>query len=188
MATAERASRGTRSDAQKLNKLLDPNLSLVREEGKRWTSERLLRHFGLRRASQLRWTKPVYTQDELWEAVRDPATHVVTVEVAYSVVQKRNLKGLTWVSRPIIQTSSYVTLAPDGMDFDQLLRAFINYGSKKGLHIVFRDPRVVEPVMAALDVEMDYSRLKSPLILEAEILPGRREWGLGGGGTSPVVT
>jgi hypothetical protein len=62
MATAERASRGTRSDAQKLNKLLDPNLSLSREEGKRWTSERLLRHFGLRRASQLRWTQPVYTQ------------------------------------------------------------------------------------------------------------------------------
>ena len=114
----------------------------------------------------------MYTQDELWEAVQDPATHVVTVEVAYSVVQKRNLKGLTWVNRPIIQTSSYVTLQPDGMDFDQLLRAFINYGSKKGLHIVFRDPRVVEPVMAALDVEVDYGRLKSPLILEAEILPG----------------
>ena len=95
-----------------------------------------------------------YTRDELWEAVRNPTTHVITVEVAYSVVQKRNLKGLTWVNRPIIQTSSYVTLASDGMDFDQLLRAFINYGSKKGLHIVFRDPRVVEPVMAALDVEV----------------------------------
>ena len=96
----------------------------------------------------------LYTRDELWEAVRNPKTHVITVEVAYSVVQKRNLKGLTWVNRPIIQTSSYVTLASDGMDFDQLLRAFINYGSKKGLHIVFRDPRVVEPVMAALDVEV----------------------------------
>jgi hypothetical protein len=31
MATAERASRGTRSDAQKLVKLLDPTLSLTRE-------------------------------------------------------------------------------------------------------------------------------------------------------------
>lgn len=172
MATAERTSRGTRSDAKKLNKLLDPNLSLVREEGKRWTSERLLRHFGLRRASQLRWSQPVYTLNELYDAVQDPESHVVTVEVAYSVVQKRNLKGMAWVNRPIIQTSSYVTLAPDGMDFDTLLRTFINIGSSKGLHVVFRDPRVVEPVMAALDVEVDYGRLKSPLILEAEILPG----------------
>ena len=48
-----------------------------------------------------------YTRDELWEAVRNPTTHVITVEVAYSVVQKRNLKGLTWVNRPIIQTISH---------------------------------------------------------------------------------
>jgi len=60
------------------------------------------------------------------------------------------------VNRPIIQTSSYVTLADDGMDFDSCLRYFINFGSNKALHIVFRDPRVVEPVMAALDVEVDY--------------------------------
>ena len=31
------------------------------EEKKRWSSERMLRHFGLRRASSLRFTEPVYT-------------------------------------------------------------------------------------------------------------------------------
>ena len=41
----------------------------------------------------------------------------------------------------------------------------------KGLNVVFRDPRVVEPVMSALDVEVDYGRLKGPLILEAEAGP-----------------
>jgi hypothetical protein len=96
----------------------------------------------------------VYTLAELWEAVADPDTHIITVEVAYSVVQRRTLKGPTWVNRPIIQTSSYVNLGPDGLDFDQLLRHFIKLGSRKGLHVVFRDPRVVEPVMAALDVEV----------------------------------
>mmetsp|Transcript_4338 Transcript_4338/g.10535 ORF Transcript_4338/g.10535 Transcript_4338/m.10535 type:complete len:590 (-) Transcript_4338:322-2091(-) len=172
MATAERASRGTRSDALKLNKVLDPTLSLTREEGKRWTSERLLRHFGLRRASQLRFGAPVFTYDQLYEAVQDPATHIITVEVAYSIVQRKTIKGLVWVNRPIIQTSSYVTLAEDGLDFDEMLRYFINFGSNKGLHVVFRDPRVVESVMSALDVEVDYGRLKGPLILEAEVLPG----------------
>ena len=52
------------------------------EEKKRWSSERMLRHFGLRRASSLRFTEPVYTFADLWDAVRDPDTHVITVEVA----------------------------------------------------------------------------------------------------------
>jgi hypothetical protein len=47
----------------------------------------------------MRWSKPVYTYEELLAAVQDPATHVIMLEVAFSLVQRRTVKGTVWVGR-----------------------------------------------------------------------------------------
>ena len=110
-AAAEKATRASRAAAAERR-------ALERREVKRWSSERALRHFGLRRMSQIAFTDPVRTSDALHDAVRDPDTHVVVAHVSHSTVMGRKRTkggdGLTWVDRPILADSSYEALADDG--------------------------------------------------------------------------
>ena len=168
-AAAEKATRAARAAAAERR-------ALERRELKRWSSERALRHFGLRRMSQIAFTDPVRTSDHLYDAVRDPDTHVVVAHVSHSTVMGRKRTkggdGLTWVDRPILTDSSYVALADDGLDFDEFLSQFLASGSNKGLLVSLRDPRAVVPVFKALEAAVEDERLKSPIILDAEVLPG----------------
>lgn len=168
-AAAEKATRASRAAAAERR-------ALERREVKRWSSERALRHFGLRRMSQIAFTDPVRTSDALHDAVRDPDTHVVVAHVSHSTVMGRKRTkggdGLTWVDRPILADSSYEALADDGFDFDGFLSRFLASGSNKGLLVSLRDPRVVVPVFKALETAVENGRLVSPIILDAEVLPG----------------
>jgi len=152
--------------------------ALENEEMTKWRSERILRHFGLRRLSQLRHTEPVLTGDDLFVAVRDPDTHFLVVPVSHTTrietrVTKNGGAGLAYVDVPIVSPSSYEPVArTDGLDFETFLRAFLDSGSNKGLRVSFRDPRVVVPVMKALEDAVDRRVLNSPIALEAEVLPG----------------
>ena len=152
--------------------------ALENEEMTKWRSERILRHFGLRRLSQLRHTEPVLTGDDLFVAVRDPDTHFLVVPVSHTTrietrVTKNGGAGLAYVDVPIVSPSSYEPVArDDGLDFETFLRAFLDSGSNKGLRVSFRDPRVVVPVMKALEDAVDRRVLNSPIALEAEVLPG----------------
>ena len=152
--------------------------ALENEERTKWRSERILRHFGLRRLSQLRHTEPVLTGDDLFVAVRDPDTHFLVVPVSHTTrietrVTKNGGAGLAYVDVPIVSPSSYEPVArTDGLDFETFLRAFLDSGSNKGLRVSFRDPRVVVPVMKALEDAVDRRVLNSPIALEAEVLPG----------------
>ena len=126
--------------------------------------------------SQIAFTDPVRTSDALHDAVRDPDTHVVVAHVSHSTVMGRKRTkggdGLTWVDRPILADSSYEALADDGFDFDGFLSRFLASGSNKGLFVSLRDPRVVVPVFKALETAVENGRLVSPIILDAEVLPG----------------
>ena len=132
------------------------------EEKKRWSSERMLRHFGLRRASSLRSTEPVYTFADLWDAVRDPDTHVITVEVAIDAQ----------TARPAVRTSTYAKPERFAMSLDKLLTSFARFGSNKGLRFVFRDPRAIAPATRAIGDRVDDGKIASPIILEAEVAAG----------------
>ena len=132
------------------------------EEKKRWSSERMLRHFGLRRASSLRFTEPVYTFADLWDAVRDPDTHVITVEVAIDAQ----------TARPAVRTSTYAKPERFAMSLDKLLTSFARFGSNKGLRFVFRDPRAIAPATRAIGDRVDDGKIASPIILEAEVAAG----------------
>ena len=132
------------------------------EEKKRWSSERMLRHFGLRRASSLRFTEPVYTFADLWDAVRDPDTHVITVEVAIDAQ----------TARPAVRTSTYAKPERFAMSLDKLLTSFARFGSNKGLRFVFRDPRAIAPATRAIGDRIDDGKIASPIILEAEVAAG----------------
>ena len=169
-AAAEKATRASRAAAAERR-------ALERREVKRWSSERALRHFGLRQIGQIAFTDPVRTSDNLHDAVRDPDTHVVVAHVSHSTVMGRKRTkggdGLTWVDRPILADSSYAALDPgDGFDFDGFLARFLASGSNKGLLVSLRDPRVVVPVFKALETAVENGRLVSPIILDAEVLPG----------------
>ena len=133
-----------------------------RAEVKRWSSERMLRHFGLRRASSLRFTEPVYTFADLWDAVRDPDTHVITVEVAVDAA----------TMEPAVRTSTYAKPERFAMTLDKLLTSFARTGSNKGLRFVFRDPRAIEPTTRAIGARVDDGKIVSPVILEAEVAAG----------------
>ena len=152
--------------------------ALENEERTKWRSERILRHFGLRRLSQLRHTEPVLTGDDLFIAVRDPDTHFLVVPVSHTTrietrVTKNGGAGLAYVDVPVVSLSSYEPVArDDGLDFETFLRSFLDSGSNKGLRVSFRDPRVVVPVMKALEDAVDRRVLNSPIALEAEVLPG----------------
>lgn len=152
--------------------------ALENEERTKWRSERILRHFGLRRLSQLRHTEPVLTGDDLFVAVRDPDTHFLVVPVSHTTrietrVTKNGGAGLAYVDVPVVSLSSYEPVArDDGLDFETFLRSFLDSGSNKGLRVSFRDPRVVVPVMKALEDAVDRRVLNSPIALEAEVLPG----------------
>jgi len=132
------------------------------EEKKRWSSERMLRHFGLRRASSLRFTEPVYTFADLWDAVRDPDTHVITVEVAIDAQ----------TAQPAVRTSTYAKPERFAMSLDKLLTSFARFGSNKGLRFVFRDPRAIAPATRAIGERVDNGKISSPVILEAEVAAG----------------
>ena len=132
------------------------------EEKKRWSSERMLRHFGLRRASSLRFTEPVYTFADLWDAVRDPDTHVITVEVAIDAQ----------TAQPAVRTSTYAKPERFAMSLDKLLTSFARFGSNKGLRFVFRDPRAIAPATRAIGERVDNGKIASPIILEAEVAAG----------------
>lgn len=132
------------------------------EEKKRWSSERMLRHFGLRRASSLRFTEPVYTFADLWDAVRDPDTHVITVEVAIDAQ----------TAQPAVRTSTYAKPERFAMSLDKLLTSFARFGSNKGLRFVFRDPRAIAPATRAIGDRVDNGKIASPIILEAEVAAG----------------
>ena len=132
------------------------------EEKKRWSSERMLRHFGLRRASSLRFTEPVYTFADLWDAVRDPDTHVITVEVAIDAQ----------TAQPAVRTSTYAKPERFAMSLDKLLTSFARFGSNKGLRFVFRDPRAIAPATRAIGERVDNGKIASPVILEAEVASG----------------
>ena len=129
------------------------------EEKKRWSSERMLRHFGLRRASSLRFTEPVYTFADLWDAVRDPDTHVITVEVAIDAQ----------TAQPAVRTSTYAKPERFAMSLDKLLTSFARFGSNKGLRFIFRDPRAIAPATRAIGDRVDDGKIASPIILEAEV-------------------
>ena len=132
------------------------------EEKKRWSSERMLRHFGLRRASSLRFTEPVYTFADLWDAVRDPDTHVITVEVAIDAQ----------TAQPAVRTSTYAKPERFAMSLDKLLTSFARFGSNKGLRFIFRDPRAIAPATRAIGDRVDNGKIASPVILEAEVASG----------------
>ena len=92
--------------------------ALENEEMTKWRSERILRHFGLRRLSQLRHTEPVLTGDDLFVAVRDPDTHFLVVPVSHTTrietrVTKNGGAGLAYVDVPIVSPSSYEPVATD---------------------------------------------------------------------------
>ena len=128
--------------------------------------------------SQLRHTEPVLTGDDLFVAVRDPDTHFLVVPVSHTTrietrVTKNGGAGLAYVDVPVVSLSSYELVASDdGLDFETFLRSFLDSGSNKGLRVSFRDPRVVVPVMKALEDAVDRRVLNSPIALEAEVLPG----------------
>jgi hypothetical protein len=88
---------------------------------------------------------------------------------------KGGAAGLTWVDRPILTESSYVALnEDDGLDFATFLDRFLRSGSNKGLLFALRDPRVAVPVLKAIQTAVEADRLVSPIIIEAEVLPGPR--------------
>ena len=152
--------------------------ALENEERTKWRSERILRHFGLRRLSQLRHTDPVLTGDDLYVAVRDPDTHFLVVPVSHTVqietrATKRGGVGLAYVDVPIVSPSSYEPMREnDGLAFETFLRSFLASGSNKGLQVSLRDPRVVVPVIKLLEDAVKRRVLNSPIVLEAEVLPG----------------
>ena len=87
--------------------------ALENEERTKWRSERILRHFGLRRLSQLRHTEPVLTGDDLFVAVRDPDTHFLVIPVSHTTrietrVTKNGGAGLAYVDVPIVSPSSWL--------------------------------------------------------------------------------
>ena len=172
-SAAEKATRAMRARYAQRRALED-------EERTVWRSERVLRHFGLRRLSQLRHTDPVLTGDDLYVAVRDPDTHFLVVPVSHTVQietrpTKRGGAGLAYVDVPIVSPSSYEPRsADDGLTFEAFLRAFLGSGSNKGLQISLKDPRVVVPVIKALEDAVTRRALNSPIVLEAEVLPGPR--------------
>ena len=169
---AEKATRAMRHRYQ-LRK------SLENEEKAFWRSERVLRHFGLRRLSQLRFTDEIHTGDDLFIAVRDPETHFLTVPVSHStqIVTKR-LKGgngVTYEDVAVVSHSSYHGTAPnDGLTFESFIKAFIASGSNKGLVVALKDPRVVVAVVKALQQAVTSRSVQSPIVLHAEVLPGPR--------------
>ena len=127
--------------------------------------------------SQIAFTDPVRTSDNLHDAVRDPDTHVVVAHVSHSTVMGRKRTkggdGLTWVDRPILADSSYAALSTTTDPIsDGFLSRFLASGSNKGLFVSLRDPRVVVPVFKALETAVENGRLVSPIILDAEVLPG----------------
>ena len=152
--------------------------ALENEERTKWRSERILRHFGLRRLSQLQHTEPVLTGDDLYIAVRDPDTHFLVVPVSHTVqIETRSTKhggaGLAYVDVPVVSPSSYEPMREnDGLDFETFLRSFLASGSNKGLQVSLRDPRVVVPVIKLLEDAVTRRVLNSPIVLEAEVLPG----------------
>ena len=172
-SAAEKATRAMRARYAQRRALED-------EERQMWRSERVLRHFGLRRLSQLRHTDPVLTGDDLYVAVRDPDTHFLVVPVSHTVqietrATKRGGNGLAYVDVPIVSPSSYEPRsATDGLTFEAFLRAFLASGSNKGLQVSLKDPRVVVPVIKALEDAVTRRLLNSPIVLEAEVLPGPR--------------
>ena len=84
--------------------------ALENEERTKWRSERILRHFGLRRLSQLRHTEPVLTGDDLFVAVRDPDTHFLVVPVSHTTrIETRVTKTEARFGvrrRPVVSLSS----------------------------------------------------------------------------------
>jgi len=175
--SAEKGSRGNRSDAEHIN----PNratrkwgsaLNFERVDGKKWSTERILKHFHLKNPSELVFSKPSGTFDEFIEAIEDPSSHVVTLDVSRSVTY--DSKTGKQYEVPVISKSSYlpVSKAKGGMTFDEAVNAFIRMATQKGLHIRFHDPRTFKAALKMLDVEVDYGRLPGPLLIEAEVLPG----------------
>jgi len=175
--SAEKDSRGNRSDAEHIN----PNratrkwgsaLNFERADGKKWSTERILKHFNVKNPSELVFSKPSRTFDEFMEAIEDPTSHVVTLDVSRSVVY--DSKTGKQYEVPVISKSSYlpVSKAKGGMTFDDAVNAFIRMATQKGLHIRFHDPRIFKAALKMLDVEVDYGRLPGPLLIEAEVLPG----------------
>ena len=152
--------------------------ALENEEKTKWRSERVLRHFGLRRMSQVRFTEEIYTGDDLFVAVRDPETHFLVVPVSHTVQivttkTKGNGNGIKYEDVPVVSESSYRPMdASDGLTFDAFLKRFIASGSNKGLQLSLKDPRIVVPVIKALEELVASRSLQSPIVLDAEVLPG----------------
>ena len=48
----------------------------------------------------------------------------------------------------------------------------LNANLGKGLMVTFRDPRAVVPTLSLLSEEYKYERIKGPLIVGGEVLPG----------------
>ena len=175
--SAEKESRGNRSDAEHI----DPNrptrkwgsaMNFERADGKKWSTERILKHFHVKNPSELVFSKPSTTFDEFIEAIEDPSSHIVTLDVSRSVTH--DSKTGKQYEVPVISKSSYIPVskAKGGMTFDDAVNAFIRMATQKGLHIRFHDPRIFKAALRMLDMEVDYGRLPGPLLIEAEVLPG----------------
>ena len=176
--SAEKDSRGSRSDAEHINPNRESRkwgsaLNFERADGKKWTTERVLKHFKLRNPSELMFSQSsTNTFEEFVNAISDENLHVVTLDVSRSL--SYDAKTGKQFEVPVISKSSYLPHEKQkgAMTFDEAVNAFIRMATQKGLHIRFHDPRIFKAALKMLDVEVDYGRLPGPLFIEAEVLPG----------------
>jgi hypothetical protein len=145
-----------------------------------WSTERVCRHFGVETASAVTFAFRVDSMKMLREVMTIERVDVVVVDVAYSEVTVASSIGNRKIGRakigkdktyavPVVQRSAY---KQSEFTFDEFLNEFVRKNTRKGLMVNFRDPRAVVPTLGLLSEELKYERIKGPLIVHAEILPG----------------
>ena len=153
------------------------------DDGKtQWTMERVCRHFSVENPSEITIAYRVDGDAMLREVMEVEGVNVINVDVAYSetTVSKKigNRKiGHQKIGKdktyavPVVSHSAYRS---SSFTFDDFLATFVKLNAKrrKGLLVTFKDPRAVVPTFSLLSEEYKYDRIRGPLIVGGEVLPG----------------
>ena len=171
-AAAEKATRASRRAAAAERRALE------RREVKRWSSERALRHFGLRE-SQIAFTDPVRTSDALHDSGSRPRharRRRARLPLHRHGPQTNQRRRRSDVGGPSHPRRTVLTMAGRrrALLTEDVRRGPLAVPSPAGstrASSCLRDPRVVVPVFKALETAVENGRLVSPIILDAEVLP-----------------
>ena len=147
-----------------------------------WTTERMCRHFSVENPSEITIAFRINGEVMLREAMQLEGVNVINVDVAYSEITVSNKIGNRKIGHqkigkdktyavPVVSHSAYRS---SSFTFDDFLATFVKLNANlgKGLMVTFRDPRAVVPTLSLLSEEYKYERIKGPLIVGGEVLPG----------------